>query len=127
MSFPVMSFATGSLGTPGANPSLAIRPTLTKAKSDLMLELFSACTRNVTRAFPDPGTYPNTRWTARSEPFKQMIVDLWNKHIKRLVADHESLNGIILEGSDVMRFERTNCSSLSQMAEQVRVWHTHFM
>jgi hypothetical protein len=124
---PVMSHACGSLGTPGPNPSLASRPKVTKAKSDLLFELFSACTRNVTRAFPDPGTFPNTRWTARPDAFKQMIVDLWNKHIKTLVADHQSLDGIILEGTDVMRFEKTNCSSLSQMAEQVRVWHTHFM
>ena len=51
----------------------------------------------------------------------------WNKHIKTLVADHQSINGVNLEGSDVMRFEKTICTSLSQMAEQVRVWHTHFM
>jgi hypothetical protein len=127
MSFPVMNFAESSLGTPGANPSLAIRPLLSKANSELMLELFSATTRNVTRAFNEPGTFPLTRWRLRSEAFKQQMIDLWNKHLKRLVADHRSLDGIILEGSDVMRFEKTNCSSLSQMGEQVRVWHTHFM
>ena len=124
---PVVNFACSSLGTTGPNPSLASPPVVTKAQSDLLFELFSGCTRNVTKSFPEPGTFPNTRWTARSPAFKQMIIDFWNKHIRTLVKDHPSLIGIILEGTDVMRFEKTNCTSLSQMAEQVRVWHTHFM
>jgi hypothetical protein len=109
------------------NPSNPLTQPLSQHQKDLLSQIASASTRLVARRYPDPGTYPNARWTAQSHEFRQICVDFWNKHIRSLVADHHVLHGVDMDGLDIMRFEKTKCTSFSQLAEQVRVWHTHFM